>query len=309
MRRITHSLLLILLAGIVSAQELIGSYMYAQRDTCDLYLDIYKPVPDTSSVAKPTILFIFGGGFITGTRNDKYYLPWFKMLTDEGYGVVSVDYRLGLKGKEMKFDLFHLIKSAKLTKEAVDAGVEDVFSAVRYLSDNQETLGIDPGNIVLAGSSAGAMISLSCIWENCTPTVRTAILPEGFSFKGAMSFAGAVMSTSGLPKYQTPPPPQLLFHGDKDGAVAYDKIAFGRFGIYGSNSLVEKVFSKQGYNYAIYRYINHTHDIAAQFFSTWPEQKLFLERNVIQGLDRTIDSTVDDPSIPNWKSVSLNDIY
>ena len=64
------------------------------------------------------------------------------------------------------------------------------------------------------------MISLSCELETCTPTERTAILPEGFRFKGVMSFAGAVMSTSGVPQYAAEPAPQLLFHGTADAAVA-----------------------------------------------------------------------------------------
>ena len=302
---------LLLLSAAAGAQTLSGTYMVAQRDTCDLYIDVYLPTPGSEtqldSLAKPSVMFVFGGGFITGSRNDPFYLPWFKILNDNGYGVVSVDYRLGLKGIPMKFDLFHLIQSAKFTKAAVDMGVEDVYAAVRYLCDHDT--GIDPYNLVLSGSSAGAMITLSSILETCSPTERTAILPEGFRFKGAMSFAGAVMSVSGVPKYGTPPPPQLLFHGTVDGAVAYNKMAFGSFGMYGSSSLVREVFSKHNYTYCIYRYLNHTHDMAANFVATWPEQKLFLERNVIRGLARTIDATVDDPAIPAWKSVGLDDIY
>ena len=80
------------------------TYMFEQRDTCDLFLDIYNPASGSETTfkghEKPTILFIFGGGFIRGTRDDEGYLPWFKMLTDNGYRVVSIDYRLGLKGAD-----------------------------------------------------------------------------------------------------------------------------------------------------------------------------------------------------------------
>lgn len=301
----------LLISAIAGAQNLDGTYMVAQRDTCNLYIDVYLPTPGSATEidgkAKPSILFVFGGGFIIGSRNDAYYMPWFKLLNDNGYGVVSVDYRLGLKGADMKFDVFHLIESAKLTKKAVDMGVEDVYAAVRYLLDNN--VGIDAENLVISGSSAGAMISLSSVLETCTPTERTAILPEGFSFKGLMSFAGAIMTDTGLPKYLTPPPPQLLFHGTADGAVAYDKTAFGRWGMYGSSSLVREIYSKKAYTYCIYRYKNHSHDMASNFIATWPEQKLFLERNVIGGLARTIDAMMDDPAIPVWKSVTLDDIY
>ena len=301
------------LAASLSAQELTGTYMVAQRDTCDLYIDYYAPAPEAAKLAdgtlKPTILYVFGGGFITGKRNDPYCLPWFKVLTENGYGVVSVDYRLGLKGVKVKVDLFGIIQTAKNTKRAVEMGVEDVFSAVRYLIDHQSELGIDPYNIVISGSSAGAMISLSCALETCSPTERTAVLPADFRFKGVMSFAGAILSTSGLPEYKEAPCPQLLFHGTDDRIVNYDKTAFGRYGMYGSNSLVEKIYAKKGYCYCIYRYTGHTHDMAANMLPTWPIQKEFLEINVIKGIARTVDATVDDPEMPLWKNFTLDDIY
>jgi len=306
-------ILAILVPSLAGAQTLAGTYMVAQRDTCDLYIDVYLPTPGSETEiegnAKPSILFLFGGGFIIGSRNDPFYLPWFKILNDNGYGVVSADYRLGLKGQEVKFDLAHIVQSTDLTIKAVDIGVEDTFAAVRFLLDNN--VGIDANNLVLAGSSAGAMITLRSIMETCTPTSRTAILPEGYSFKGAMSFAGAIMTGSGLPKYQTPPPPQLLLHGTADGAVNYEKTVFGRRGIYGSSALVKDVYAKNGYNYCIYRYLGHGHDIAAHQVATWPEQKLFLERNVVAGMHRVIDASVDDPAVPIVKrlSISVNDIY
>lgn len=298
----------------VAAQEPEGTYLVANRDTCSLYMDYYRPAPGSvtqiDGKEKPTVLFVFGGGFIMGSRNDKFYLPWFKLLTDDGYGVVSVDYRLGLKGVKMKFDLFHILDSAKYTKKAVDMGVEDVFAAIRFIIDNKDTLGIDPDNLVISGSSAGAIISLNCMLETCSPTERTAILPDGFRFKGLMSFAGAIMSDSGVPKYQTEPGPQLLFHGTDDGAVNYNKTAFGRFGFYGSSSLVKEVYAKNGYCYQIYRYLGTGHDIAANMAPTWPIQKAFLETNVIQGKRRTIDATLDDPTIYKWdQSVTLDKIY
>ena len=304
---------LLLLCAAMHAQQLTGTYLVAERDTCNLYIDYYAPNPQAAVLPdgnlKPTVLFVFGGGFVNGRRNDPYHLPWFKKLTDDGYGVVSVDYRLGLKGIPMRFDLFHLIQSAKYTKRAVDMGVEDVFAAIRFIADNSDEMGVDPNNLVISGSSAGAMISLSCALEVCSPTERTAILPEGFNFKGVMSFAGAIMSDSGLPSYKTEPAPHLLFHGTVDEAVAYNKIAFGRWGMYGSSSLVKEVFSKKGYVYNFFRYENHTHDVAGSMEATWPEQKRFLEENVIGGKRRIIDATLDDPSMPVWNNITLNDIY
>ena len=307
MKRTFLLLALLFCATLSFAQK--TTYKVAERDTCDLYMDVYDPVAiPGDTLDRPTVLFVFGGGFITGRRDDPWVQPWFKLLNENGYRVVSVDYRLGLKGIEMRFDLFHLVRSAEYTKKAVDMGVEDVFSSVRYLADHPE-IGVRMDNIVIAGSSAGAMISLSCELEACNRTERAAILPEGFHFAGVMSFAGAIMSNTGKSEYKRTPCPQLLIHGTKDGAVTYNKMGFARWGMFGSSYLVEKVLHPAGYTYQIYRYVGHSHDMAANMMANWPEEKRFLEVSVIGGKRLVIDCTVDDPTMPSWQSVTLDDIY
>lgn len=285
--------------------------LFAHRDTCDLYLDMYAPAPGTDILPdgrhKPTVLYVFGGGFIMGRRNDPFCFPWFEQLLNDGYRIVSVDYRLGLKGVEMRFDLAHLIDAAKKTKRAVDMGVEDVFSAISYLAAHPE-LGVEMDNIVISGSSAGAMISLSSVWESTTRRELAKELPEGFRFKGVMSFAGAIVTDSGKPSYAEAPCPHLLFHGTDDGAVEYDKKAFGKRGMYGSSSMAE-ILAKTGCSYQIYRYLGHSHDMAANMEETWPEQKRFLEHSVIAGERLIIDATLDDPSMTVRQTITLSDIY
>ena len=310
MKRTILLLALLLCTTFSFAQK--ATYRFAQRDTCDLFMDVYEPsaIPG-DTLSRPTILFVFGGGFIMGQRDDPWVLPWFKLLNENGFRVVSVDYRLGLKGIRMRFDLFHLIESAGYTKKAVDMGVEDVFASVRYLADHAEELGVDIDNIVIAGSSAGAMISLSSELEACNRTVRAEILPAGFHFAGVMSFAGAIMSDSGKPAYKRTPCPQLLIHGTADGAVQYEKMGFGRWGMYGSSFLADKVFKPAGYVYHIYRYLDHSHDMAANMMANWPEEKRFLEKAVMGGRHLVIDCTIDDPDMPvlGSASVTLDDIY
>ena len=309
MKRTIILLALLLCTTLSFAQKV--TYKVAQRDTCDLYMDVYDPVViPGDTLDRPTILFVFGGGFIMGQRDDPWVLPWFKLLNENGYRVVSVDYRLGLKGIRMRFDLFHLIQSADYTKKAVDMGVEDVFASVRYLADHPE-LGVDMDNIVIAGSSAGAMISLSSELEACNRTVRAEILPAGFHFAGVMSFAGAIMSDTGKPVYKRTPCPQLLIHGTADGAVQYEKMGFGRRGMYGSSYLVNNVLKPAGYVYQIYRYVDHSHDMAANMMANWPEEKRFLEAAVMGKKRLVIDCTIDDPDMPvlGSASVTLDDIY
>ena len=118
-----------------------GTYLFVQRDTCDLYLDVYNPAKGSQTSingkTKPTVVFMFGGGFIQGTRDDESYNDWFKMLTQHGYRVVSIDYRLGLKGSNKVG-----IAQVNVLDKAIHMAVEDLFSATNFMIDNAETLGI-----------------------------------------------------------------------------------------------------------------------------------------------------------------------
>ena len=67
-----HIILLgvLLLVGLsVRAQE---TYLYAEKDTSKLYLDIHRAAVQSEN--KPTILHLFGGGFKSGARNTEYLL-------------------------------------------------------------------------------------------------------------------------------------------------------------------------------------------------------------------------------------------
>ena len=55
--------------------------------------------------------------------------------------------------------------------------------------------------------------------------------------------------------------------------------------------------------------MDHSHDMAANMMANWPEEKRFLEVSVMGGRKLVIDSTVDDPLMPSWQSVTLDDIY
>ena len=306
MKKLILCLLLALIGLGAGAQE---THKFAQRDTCDLYLDIWRANPGSAttidSLAKPTVLYVFGGGFIMGQRNDLFTIQWFKRLNSEGYAVVSIDYRLGMKGYQMGKGLSGKVKASDRFLLSQQIGVEDVFSAVSFLADHPE-LGIKADNIVLAGSSAGAIISLASAYA--VANGETAGLPAGFpGFKGVMSFAGAIISTSGAPKFKSAPCQLLLLHGTADQAVAYKSFgAFGR-GIWGSSYLADKL-QKKGWPCCIYRFTDRTHSVAAYMDYLWPIEEEFLDK-VTRGVSYSVDATVDDPSLPAFWSISMDDIY
>lgn len=283
-----------------SAQETInpdGTYMYVQRDTCDLYMDVYDPASGSSTsidgIEKPTVIFMFGGGFIRGTRDDNSYHKWFRTMTENGYRIISIDYRLGLKGSEKVG-----VAQVNALDDAIHMAVEDLFSATRYIIDNASQLGVDPDNMVISGSSAGAISVMQAEYEIANETSWTSVLPAGFDYAGVMSFSGAVLSREGKIDFKKDPCPVMMLHGTEDKLVPYNQIKILNLGFFGGGKLVER-FQKYDLNYNMYHFTGYGHEIAGSMETTTDLQFKFLENNVMKGKKRIIEAWVDDPDV--WK--------
>ena len=279
-----------------------GTYMFMQRDTCDLYLDIYGPAPGSETMyngkRKPTILFVFGGGFISGSRAENHNLPWYRELTENGYGVIAIDYRLGLKGAKSVG-----IAQVNQLDTAIHLAVEDLFCATAFIIDNADALGVDPDNIVLCGSSAGAITILQAEYELCNRAPLASILPEDFRYAGLMSFAGGILSRQGKLKFDTETSPVMLLHGTDDRLVNYRQIAFFNLGFYGSDKIAERL-DRYGCSYCIIRYPGHGHEIASIMGLTVEMQDTFIKEYVMNGKKMAVDATITDPEIPSGSGMS-----
>ena len=295
-------------SGICRAQDLLKpdeTFMFAEKDSTKLYMDVYYPADGSemtvNGVNKPTILYVFGGGFKAGRRDTPTARQWFRLLTDEGFTVAAIDYRLGLKGKEGMGGINDIY-------EAIQIAVEDLFSATKYILENAEEVDIDPSSLVIAGSSAGAITALQAEWELCNRTGTSVMLPPDFHYAGVMSFAGAIFSKKGTVHYTREPAPTLLFHGTADRIVTYKQIHFFNLAFQGSH-VIARVLKGNGFNCCIYRYKDNSHEIAAAMYKTFPEQLAWLEHNIIGKEKRTIDATVDDPSIEVFPVNDLRTLY
>lgn len=117
--------------------ELQEGIEYGEVGDRSLQLDLYKPKNLKEKV--PGLIFIHGGGWKTGQRQDyRVYTTWF---AQQGYVVATIGYRLS---KEAKFP----------------AAVEDAKCAVRWMRKNADSLGVDPEKIVPIGGSAGGHLSM-----------------------------------------------------------------------------------------------------------------------------------------------------
>lgn len=287
------------------------THRFAKRDTCELFLDIYRPangsVTTFEGKTKPTVLFLFGGGFISGSRSTAYCLPFYKALTENGYQVVAIDYRLGLKGVKGK-----VVNSKFIDKldNAIEAAVEDLFSATQWLIENGREHGIDPDSLIVGGSSAGAITSLQAEWEICNNSLRAQVLPEDFNYLGVMSFSGAIFSKQGAIKYAKEPCPHLMLHGTADKLVPYRQIWLFKLRFAGTD-VITKTFANEGYNYNTLRFDGYAHEIAASMVQNLPESLSFIEDNILRESDKIIDATIVNPEIKKsgMGSHGVKDLY
>lgn len=229
--------------------------IFAEKDGQTLKMDIYN-TPNHNRVNKPCLIFVFGGGFKEGTRDAERYTDYFHYFANKGLTVISIDYRLGMKGQKAPGPF-----NTKPIRNAIALGVSDLFSATNFILEHADEWNIDKERVIISGSSAGAITVLQADYELNDRKPSAAILPEGFRYAGVISFAGAIFSTEGVPSYTRHPAPTLFFHGSADKLVPYNHTSFLKMGMFGSKSLAKR-FRQQGYPYAFYSIVDIGHDVA-----------------------------------------------
>lgn len=110
---------------------------YASRDGGDISLDIYEP--DREKGQRTAVLLFHGGGWRGGSKASM--AVYARHLAADGFTAVAVQYRL-------------------LGVAPWPAQIEDVKAAIRWTREHAVELGIEPGQIVLQGFSAGGHLAL-----------------------------------------------------------------------------------------------------------------------------------------------------
>lgn len=193
----------------------------------DLRLDIYEPDGDTLS-KRPVIVFMYGGAFLIGTRNQPPIPDYARYFAERGYVVVSIQYRIG----------FNTVSGAS-AERAVYRAIQDLDAALRYLAQRRFGYRIDMSNIITTGTSAGSIAGLHHMFleESDRPTSTYGILLEPsdlgcFSCSGNTDFGsqpvfakahinhwGAILDTAYIDANENHP--VLHFHGTGDAIVQY----------------------------------------------------------------------------------------
>ena len=64
------------------------TYLYAEKDTSKLYMDVY--IPEVQNEQQACLMFVFGGGFIGGKRDDDQIQQVWRHFTEKGYVVIAM---------------------------------------------------------------------------------------------------------------------------------------------------------------------------------------------------------------------------
>lgn len=210
--------------------------------------------------AKPCIIFMFGGGFVSGNRDSRQYTDYFKHLVRNGFSVISIDYRLGLKSIKAANQVDPM-QLATLLNNSISIAVEDLFDATNYVINHAKEWNIKSDEIIANGSSAGAIAVLHGEYAICNKENVTDKLPSNFNYAGIISFAGAIFCSNGDLKWLSNPAPILLFHGDADSNVPFDKVEVFNLGFYGSEHIAKQLKNSAS-PYYFHKVINAAHEIS-----------------------------------------------
>ncbi|MBN8867973.1 MAG: alpha/beta hydrolase [Solirubrobacterales bacterium] len=187
----------------------IGPISYGPEGRMNL-LDVY--LPRTGEVSGPTLVFLHGGGFHSGSRR-RESKAMFHRLAGEGWFCVSADYRVG--------------RSARFPDYVID-----LKRVIAWVRGEGVELGADPDRLFVAGSSAGAHIASVAALTPGRPEFQPGFEEVDTRISGVIGMGGYYsriefqerrypeVRNSGPADYLGPgAPPFLIVHGDHDSLV------------------------------------------------------------------------------------------
>ena len=282
------------------------SIAFAVLDTLTLEMDLYFPVDDAEQ--HPCIIYSYGGGFVADNQRHEETRTLCRRLAGEGFVVIAANYRLGLRGVQFKGPLSMI----KPLENAIRMATEDVMTVTRYAWDYADELCIDRQQIILMGSSAGAITSLQCDYERCNRSeLASRYLPEGFRYAGIIAFSGAIFARKGLEYRHDMPAPTLFLHGTADKLVPYKQIKFFKIGFFGADALVKR-FEKFGYPYYARRFEGYGHSVAAGGPVTVDDLVWFCHHYVLKKERLQVDGfyrNLDPRTMPAFDMYTPDDLY
>ncbi|MDO4935142.1 MAG: carboxylesterase family protein [Phascolarctobacterium sp.] len=163
--------------------------LYEQGDDM-LCLNIWSNI--NGSKKKPVLVFIHGGGWVSGGTCDPLYNGFNFAHNNPDVMLVTITYRTGMLG-QINLSSF---PDGKDFKGSVNNGLFDQLQALRWIKKNIAAFGGDPKNVTISGESAGGgSVSMLCILPEARKYFQKAI-----PMSGGVNQAASMESTKALPE-------------------------------------------------------------------------------------------------------------
>lgn len=199
--------MVLVLVSLLSFSQKVKRETVNYEDT--LGMDLFIPL--TKNANKPVLIYVHGGGFSGGKRDEPQHIEFCKRYAAEGWVTATISYHLTMKGQSFSCD-----QPVQNKINTLFISAQNVNQSVAYLLERSEELGIDRNKVVLAGSSAGAEAVLHAVYWQKT---QEGILPEDFRYGGMISMAGALLDERWI--NEDTAVPSAFFHGTCDNLVPY----------------------------------------------------------------------------------------
>lgn len=237
----------------------VETFKYSKINDTILKMDIYSPKND-SSVVRPLLLIVHGGGFDTGMRNDPSIVYMAHKIAQKGYVVASIDYRLLAANENLSCDI-----SKKFKLKTFEKAAEDIMEALLYIVKYKHDFKIDENKIILFGSSAGAETILNLTY-NKNLVINQNYITSTPKIAAVISVSGAILDISLITDLNAVP--GVFYHGTDDQVVPYALGSHhsctsndnGYLIEFGSKAIVEKL-EQQKSSFLFYSYLKRKHDI------------------------------------------------
>lgn len=241
----------------------------AERQQAELTMkmNIILPPNASASQRQPLIIFVHGGGFVGGDKdnNDVKLEPY----ALAGYVTSSINYRLTADNGA----------TPALRLKAITDAQEDAQNAIRFLKANADKYFIDTTRVCMMGGSAGGATTLIAAVEFDAPLFKSDFPNISAKTQAAISSGATLInddpaSSPGLLHFDRFDTPILLFHAKETDAST---------GATWTNNVLptQKVIQQSGNECTVVAQPNMTHVIdMALGKDYWPHIKPFLWKNL-----------------------------
>lgn len=210
---------------------LMKKMIYKKGEHYELSVDIFYSSDNRDDQSYPAIALFHGGGWVYGSPEEFYGAC--KRYAQKGFISFSFQYRLSIN------------EDGTYPNPGVSPieSVKDARSAIRWLRENADGLGIDPEKIIVGGQSAGGQLALSTVFADDineetdnpdTSPVPNALLLFSSCYNTMEAWIDNLLAERRHRIWDISPyhnvksgmPPTIAFHGNADCMVMFYTVLF-----------------------------------------------------------------------------------